>query len=144
MIATRTAALLLALAAVSLPARAETDDVPKVLACEFQSGTFTSFEAGQPKARRADPMNFNIVGLDLASMTATISTSAAGTFGQVRIVRAVGAIHFLEVLTEGFLATTTVYDPDPATGVRLALHSRHMGLVGQPLMASYTGVCRSR
>jgi hypothetical protein len=120
------------------------DDLPRVLACEFATGTFATFDGATARTRAAEPLNFTILEIDVDHASAAVSTSAAGTFGPLRIVRAVGAMHFLEVLTEGFLATTTVYDRDPATGIRPALHSRHMGLVGKPLMASYTGVCRDR
>ncbi len=52
------------------------------------------------------------------------------------------ANHFLEVVNEGFLNLTTVYDKDPKTGLHPAVHSRHLGLVGQPVFGQYTGTCK--
>ena len=39
-------------------------------------------------------------------------------------------MHFLEVVTEGFLNITTVYDKDDTKGAYPAVHSRHFGHVG--------------
>ena len=63
--------------------------------------------------------------------------------GQLRIVQAVNAMHFLEVVTEGFLHVTTVYDKDEAKGLYPAVHSRHFGLFGQPLVTQYQGFCEA-
>ena len=62
---------------------------------------------------------------------------------RLRIVQAVNAMHFLEVVTEGFLHITTVYDKDPAKGAYPAVHSRHFGLFGQPLVTQYQGFCEA-
>jgi len=58
-------------------------------------------------------------------------------------VQAVNAMHFLEVVTEGFLHITTVYDKDEAKGAYPAVHSRHFGLFGQPLVTQYQGFCEA-
>lgn len=55
--------------------------------------------------------------------------------GKLRIVRALNANSFLEVVDEGFLNLTTIYDLDPATGTYPAVHSRHFGVIGQPVFA---------
>ena len=60
------------------------------------------------------------------------------------MVRALNANHYLEVAQEGFLNVTTVYDLDPATNSRPAIHSRHLGLLGQPIFAQYAGFCTAR
>ena len=62
----------------------------------------------------------------------------------LRIVRAVNANHFLEVVTEGFLNLTTVYDLDPERKAHPAVHSRHLGLLGEPVIAQYYGFCREK
>ena len=66
-----------------------------------------------------------------------------GGTGPLRIVQAVNAMHFLEVVTEGFLHVTTVYDKDEAKGAYPAVHSRHFGLFGQPLVTQYQGFCEA-
>jgi hypothetical protein len=46
-------------------------------------------------------------------------------------------------MNEGFLNLTTVYDKDAATGTYPAVHSRHFGLMGQPVFAQYAGTCKA-
>jgi hypothetical protein len=60
------------------------------------------------------------------------------------VVQAVNATHFLEVVTEGFLHITTVYDKDDAKGAYPAVHSRHFGLPGQPIVTQYQGFCEAK
>jgi hypothetical protein len=45
-------------------------------------------------------------------------------------------------VTEGFLNITTIYAKDEKRGVHPAVHSRHFGLFGEPLIAQYTGACK--
>jgi len=59
-------------------------------------------------------------------------------------VRALNANHFLEVANEGFLNLTTVYDKDPTTGTHPAVHSRHLGVLGEPVFAQYAGFCTEK
>ena len=75
-------------------------------------------------------------------MTAVVRMSAKlVAMPQRKIVRAINANHFLEVMNEGFLNLTTVYDKDATTGAYPAVHSRHFGLMGQPVFAQYAGTC---
>ncbi len=61
--------------------------------------------------------------------------------GQLRVVRAVNANHFLEVVNEGFLNITTIYDFDPRRHAHPAVHSRHLGVLGEPVIGQYYGFC---
>ena len=65
-------------------------------------------------------------------------------FSQLSPRLPVNAMHFLEVVTEGFLNLTTVYDKDEARGAYPAVHSRHLGLFGQPLVTQYQGFCEAQ
>ena len=58
------------------------------------------------------------------------------------MVHAVNATHFLEVVTEGSLHITTVFDKDDAKGAYPAVHSRHFGLFGQPIVTQYQASAR--
>jgi len=64
--------------------------------------------------------------------------------GHLRVVQAVNAMHFLEVVTEGFLHITTIYDKDEARGAYPAVHSRHFGLLGQPIVTHSRASARPR
>jgi len=59
-------------------------------------------------------------------------------------VRALNANSFLEVANEGFLNLTTVYDRDSTSGTYPAVHSRHFGILGQPIFAQYAGSCTAK
>lgn len=116
------------------------EEAPAAVKCTFEAGTSWSYDAGKFASKPASPINFEITSIDLEAQTATLILDDAHK-GALKIVRALNAISYLEVANEGFLNLTTVYDRDPATGVRAAVHSRHIGVVGQPVFAQYAGTC---
>ena len=89
-------------------------------------------------------LTFEITEVDLDGQSARLLTDGHDNPGTLKIVRAINANHFLEVVNEGFLNLTTVYDKDPATGAHPAVHSRHFGLLGQPVFAQYAGSCTAK
>lgn len=138
--AARLAALGVALALAPAAGRAEEPPELKALTCTFDTGTSWTYAAGKFESKAPSPLSFEIEGIELEAQIARLKT-AAGEGASLRIVRALNANHFLEVVNEGFLNLTTVYDKDPATGQMPAVHSRHFGLLGQPVFAQYTGHC---
>ena len=90
-----------------------------------------------------DERYYKHAGIDLEAQSARLLTGTGDGAGTLRIVRALNANHFLEVVNEGFLNLTTIYDIDPTTGLYPAVHSRHLGLLGQPVFAQYSGECKS-
>jgi len=133
------AAALIALS--SLFASASGADEPKAFNCTFTEGVTHSYNNGAFVAEKASPLMFGISAIDTKAQSAELKTR--GGTGQLRIVQAVNAMHFLEVVTEGFLHLTTVYDKDEAKGAYPAVHSRHFGLFGQPLVTQYQGFCEA-
>jgi len=116
-------------------------DEPKAFNCTFTEGVTHSYNNGAFIAEKASPLMFGISAIDGKAQSAELKTR--GGTGQLRIVQAVNAMHFLEVVTEGFLHLTTVYDKDEAKGAYPAVHSRHFGLFGQPLVTQYQGFCEA-
>jgi hypothetical protein len=133
---------LLAFAAVA--ARAEDADEPKGYSCVFTTGTASSFKDGAFISKAPEPLSFTITAIDLDKQTAQLNPEGSSKPGSLTIVRAINANHFLEVVNEGFLNLTTVYDKDAATGLYPAVHSRHFGLLGQPVIGQYVGTCRAK
>ena len=119
------------------PASAE---VAQMLICTFSNGQVSTFENGKFRSEATAPLTFEIGEIDLEGQVATLHTTRGK--GELRVVRAINANHFLEVVTEGFLNITTVYDVGGA--VYPAIHSRHLGLLGQPVGAQYNGECRAK
>jgi hypothetical protein len=137
-----TARLPIALALLALAAAPAAAGEPTAFACNFVDGTSYSYEQGRYVPEKAAPLSFGIEAIDEKAQTADLRTER-GT-GQLRIVQAVNAMHFLEVVTEGFLNVTTVYDKDPAKDLYPAVHSRHIGLFGQPIVSQYHGFCSAK
>jgi hypothetical protein len=137
MIARPIAALAL-LAALVSPCAAEE---PKAFTCTFTNGITHAYDNGTFTAEKASPLTFGIAAIDPKAQTAEILTR--GGTGHLRLVQAVNAMHFLEVVTEGFLHVTTIYDKEEAKGAYPAVHSRHFGLFGQPLVTQYQGFCEA-
>lgn len=129
------------LAGLMSPQRIEAaEGLPKALSCTFETGTSVAYEQGAFRPSQAKPLTFQIGSIDLEGQRAELQTEKGGT-GDLKIVHAVGANHFLEVVSEGFLNITTVYDLDPEQKAHPAVHSRHLGLLGEPIIAQYYGLC---
>ncbi len=110
--------------------------------CTFAAGTAQVYGKGAFKSEAASPLSLVIGEIDAAKQTA-IQKSANGE-GPLRVVRAVGALHFLEVVSEGYLNITTVYDKDAIKGAHPAVHSRHFGILGEPIVSQYVGFCAAK
>lgn len=107
--------------------------------CTFKAGTTLSYTNTKFKRAVAKPLTFEIAAVDLAGQKAELVTQKGR--GEVKIVRALNANHFLEVVAEGFLNITTIYDLDAKAKAHPAVHSRHFGLFGEPVVAQYQGFC---
>lgn len=116
------------------------DDFPTHFACDFNQGYSWTYTAGKYQAAPPADLSFEIGKIDLDRQTASLILEGKPANG-LKIVRAINANHFIEVVNEGFLNLTTIYDLDPATGKYPAVHSRHFGLFGQPVFAQYAGSC---
>jgi len=135
------ARLIAAFALMMLLASPSGADEPKGFHCTFTEGVTHSYDNGAFTAEKASPLAFGIASIDVKAQSAELKTR--GGTGQLRIVQAVNAQHFIEVVTEGFLHLTTIYDKDEAKGAYPAVHSRHFGLFGQPLVTQYQGFCQA-
>ena len=123
---------------------ARAQDVPKGFKCTFETGHAWSYNEGEFSSKAPALLTFEITEIDLDGQSARLLTDGHDNPGTLKIVRAINANHFLEVVNEGFLNLTTVYDKDPATGAHPAVHSRHFGLLGQPVFAQYAGSCTAK
>ncbi len=110
--------------------------------CAFGAGAAQVYGKGAFKAEPAAPLTLEITTIDAGKQTA-VQKSAKGE-GPLRVVRAVGALHFLEVVSEGYLNVTTVYDKDAVKGAHPAVHSRHFGVLGEPVISQYHGFCSAK
>ena len=119
------------------------DESPKGFACRFETGHAWSYDAGKFKSEAPAALTFDITEINLEAQAAKLISADKST-GLVRIVRALNANHFLEAANEGFLNLTTVYDHDATSGTYPAVHSRHFGLMGQPIFAQYAGFCTAK
>lgn len=125
----------------AMSASAAADD-PKSFSCTFASGVANVYEKGQFVPEKAGALSFGIATINDQAQTADLKTER-GT-GPLKIVHAVNAKHFLEVVTEGSLHITTIYDKDDAKGAYPAVHSRHFGLFGQAIVTQYHGFCDAK
>lgn len=138
--------ILLGVAFAMTPAAgARAENEPAGYVCTFEKGTSSTFDNGAFKDKTPAPMRFTIADVDLEKQSAKLLTGEAEAApSELKIVRAINANHFLEVVNEGFLNLTTVYDRNETSGTYPAVHSRHFGVLGQPVIAQYTGTCTAR
>lgn len=136
----RFAAVLAAVCAATAPSHAVSE--PQGYSCAFNVGTARTYDKGRFKPEKASKVAFEIDKIAVDQQTAQIKRGE--TVGTLRVVRAVNALHFLEVVGEGFMNVTTVYDRDAKATKHPAVHSRHFGVLGQPIFAQYQGLCTAR
>jgi hypothetical protein len=115
---------------------------PKAFECKFSRGVTHIYDKGRFARQKAAPLSFGIGAINAPAQTAELKTER-GT-GTLRMVLAVNATHFIEVVTEGYLNITTIFDKDDAKGAFPAVHSRHLGLLGQPIVTQYQGFCEGK
>ncbi len=137
-----TSFLAFAAASASFPVSAA-EESPAQFSCKFEMGNTWTYESGEFQSAPPAALSLEIQDINLEGQAAKLidGEKPAGT---LRIVRALNANHFLEVANEGFLNLTTIYDLDTATGSHPAVHSRHFGLLGQPIFAQYAGFCKAK
>ncbi|MGL4397745.1 MAG: hypothetical protein ACRCS9_14490 [Hyphomicrobium sp.] len=112
-------------------------------ACRFDTGRTWTVEAGKFTSADPTPLVFEVAAIDLDTQAANLVVDGRKA-AALKVVRALNANHFLEVANEGFLNLTTIYDYDAAAGGHPAVHSRHFGLIGQPVFAQYAGLCTAK
>ncbi len=132
----------LALGLSMMAATAPVASAQNALTCTFSAGVVQTFENGGFKEEKVNQLTLAVGDINLERQTAALITSQGR--GELKIVRAIGANHFLEVVAEGFLNMTTIYDPVDNSGVRPAVHSRHLGLLGTPVVSQYYGTCEEK
>ena len=132
----------IALGSVALLTDVARADDPKSFSCSFNAGTAASYSAGTFKPEKTGTITFEIGNISPEIQTADLVTPAGSR--PLRVVRAINALHFLEVVGEGFLNITTIYDRDDAKGANPAVHSRHFGILGQPVIGQYQGFCQGK
>lgn len=135
----RLAALALALLpAASAPPSAQAGEA-RSFDCVLAEGEAYSFEAKRFTRADVKPLSIRITDVVAGSQTATLA-SENGKAG-LKVVQALGALHFLEVAVEGYLVITTIYETPNAEGRLAAVHSRHLAVIGEPFVAQYRGSC---
>ncbi len=117
---------------------------PSGYACEFKTGASWALKDGSYEQSAPVALTLEFLEIDLDAQSALIKTGQGDATGKVAIARAIGANHFLEVATEGFWNITTIYDKDAKADMYPAVHSRHLGLAGEPVFSQYAGACAAK
>ena len=109
--------------------------------CRFSQGQSWSYTKGAFRAGAPDTLDFSITDVKVGVARARLN--GGKNFSPLKVVQALDASHFIEVTVAGFLNITTIYDADETAANYPAVHSRHLGILGQPLVAQYRGACRA-
>ena len=129
-------------ALMTFAAGVSAQETPKSFVCTFKSGSALAYNKSVFRSKPAKPIAFDIVNIDLEGQKADLMSTSGK--GNLRVVRALGANHFMEVVMEGYLTVTTIYSKDAKRGTYPAVHSRHFGILGEPVIAQYTGFCAAK
>ena len=121
-----------------LAAPAAADD-PKGFVCSFKTGATYTYAKSRFRPAKASPVMLEVDRIDHATQSADLVSGERRT--GLRLIRAVNAVHLLEAVGEGYLNLTTIYDRDTGAAGHPAIHSRHFGVLGQPIVSQYRGTC---
>ena len=124
-----------------LPPSAVLAELPAALTCTYPDGGAWAYEKQVFAAKPVEGLSFVITDIDRKTMTARLDRKEGLVV--LRMVQAVDAHHFIEVGVEGFLNLTTVYEQQ-TEGTYPAVHSRHVAVLGEPLVSQYRGTCKAK
>lgn len=127
------------LSAIGLPEPAAAADALTGYECTFTDGSTHTYESGAFMPTAPGHLAFRISDVREDSDKARLTFGSGGA-SELRIVRAIGALHFIEVAVEGYLNITTVYEDGEGTA-HPAVHSRHLAVLGQPVVSQFYGSC---
>jgi hypothetical protein len=125
-------------------ARAGGSETLPPLVCTFKTGATWSYAEGTYTSAQPQPLVFDIQEVDFEAQTARLVLDGKVSSAALRVVRTLNGAHFIEVANEGYMNLTTVFDVDVSLGQRPAIHSRHLGVNGQPVFAQYAGFCTGK
>ena len=139
----RRASLGAALLLMQLDCDASAQEGPKAYACTFKDGASFAYEKGAFNgAAAASDLAFEVAAIDMDKQTATLIVGEKHI--PLKVVQAISATHFIELAGEGYLNLTTIYSQVGNDAAYPAVHSRHFGVLGQPLVSQYRGVCKPK
>jgi hypothetical protein len=138
------AAVLLAILSSMPPAAAQTF---RSFHCQFTTGTSGRFDTDWDVKNATDRIDFTIEGIDAAQARAKIVSAFGMT--NVLLFRGNNSLNFLELMTDGNQAFTTVFFSASRAGRQKnsldwfpAVHSRHMMIGNYPVVSHYRGYCQ--
>ena len=114
---------------------------PSAYICDFSEGGAWTYEAGKYTPEGGKKLNLEIHHDQNNAEVASLKTSDGKA--ALKRVAALDANHYLEVTVGGYLNITTIFDQDSSKAGYPAVHSRHLGILGRPVISQYRGICRS-
>ena len=115
--------------------------MPKAYVCQFNDGGAWTFEAGKYSQQGSKSLAFQILNGKGKSDSAMLKTNDGSA--KLKRVIALDANHYLEVTVGGYLNITTIFDEISENEGYPAVHSRHLGILGRPVVSQYRGICRA-
>jgi len=116
-------------------------DAPKGYICKFKDGGAWTFQAGKFSAEGGKNLSLEIRHDEKSTSKATLKTSDGAS--KLKRVAALDADHYLEVTVGGYLNITTIFDPSNKKDGFPAVHSRHLGILGRPIVSQFRGICQA-
>ncbi len=115
--------------------------------CQFTAGTSGRFDTDWDVKVASDRIDFTIEGVDTVQARAKIVSAFGMT--NVLLFRGNNSLNFLELMTDGNQAFTTVFFSANRAGRQKgsldwfpAVHSRHMMIGNYPVVSHYRGYCQ--
>lgn len=106
--------------------------------CTFQQGYGWENDANKFNGKSTpDTLKFT---LKANGNTGTITANAGES--DVSVIDTSASTTFLEETAVGNLSVTTIFKTENARSPIIAAHSRHMSLLGNPIISQYVGTCK--
>ncbi len=137
-----TTAIFVIILSLMVPLRnAMAEKLPNAFDCHFKQGGAWTHEDGKYLEEKVKELDLYIRNANAGAGNAMLKTDNGSA--KLKHVAALDANHYLEVTVGGYLNITTIFDQSSKDGGYPAVHSRHFGVLGKPIISQYRGICRT-
>ena len=110
--------------------------------CNFSDGFVTNWDSGKPSSKRDGRMSELVFDqLDVKKGTGRMIGNSGSE--NVQVLSGDGSNHIIERTPSGNMNITTIFSSTQKNPNEYpVVHSRHINLIGGPLVSQYVGLCK--
>jgi hypothetical protein len=112
---------------------------PRALVCSFSTVFISQFEGDWTTKSQQEKFDLTIAAIDVKNSTAQLLGSQGAS--DIAAFAGLDILNFLEITGVGNQTLTTVFLGKRRNDAHPAIHSRHMSILGTPVVSHFRGYC---